>query len=192
MVRDNVLLETLTAAFVEDPLYRWLYPDPDTRPQALRANLELTLAAAHDRGWVDTHPTGNAVALWTAPGVELLDDPAAFLALLDHWAPLRRDAAVAGMQRCAAFARAQDHTLHVVAVHPDHQSRGVAQRLLSPRLEQLDREGGSAYLESSSERNLSFYRRCAFELLGEVVVPDGGPVMRPMRRATREPGANQR
>lgn len=182
MVSDVILLETLAAAFVTDPLYRWLFPDPATRSEAVRANFELMLALAHDRGIVDTDPTGIAVAIWTEPNVELLDDPTPFLELLDRWAPTRRDAALAGMARCADFARPQDDTLHVLAVHPDHQSRGVAQRLLSPKLRQLDHDGGSAYLESSSERNLSVYQRCNFELLGEVGVPDGGPVMRPMRR----------
>jgi ribosomal protein S18 acetylase RimI-like enzyme len=182
MVSDVVILETLTAAFAEDPLYRWLYLDRATRPLALRANLELTLACAQDRGIVETDPNGKAVALWTEPGIELLADPTPFLDLLDRWAPTRRDAALAGMARCAAFARPQDHTLHVLAVHPDHQSQGMAHRLLERKLRQLDHEGESAYLESSNERNLSFYRRCGFELLGEVEVPEGGPVMRPMRR----------
>jgi ribosomal protein S18 acetylase RimI-like enzyme len=185
MARDVVLLDTLTAAFESDPLCRWLYPDPATRPEALRANFELTLAHAHERGTIDTDPTGNAVALWTAPGIELLDDPAPFVELLDRWAPMRRDAAIAGMARCAGFARAQDHTLHVLAVHPNHQSQGVAHRLVSPKLRQLDHDGVRAYLESSNEHNLSFYRRCGFALLGEVEVVDGGPVMRPMSREPR-------
>ena len=137
--------------------------DRATRPLALRANLELTLACAQDREIVETDPTGKAVTLWTEPGVELLADPTPFLDLLDRWAPTRRDAALAGVARCAAFARPQDHTLHVLAVHPNHQSHGAGHRLLERKLRELDDEGESAYLESSNERNLSFYRRCGFE-----------------------------
>lgn len=67
MVNDVILLETLAAAFVTDPLYRWLFPDPATRSEAVRANFELMLALAHDRGIVDTDPTGIAVRSGPSP-----------------------------------------------------------------------------------------------------------------------------
>ena len=179
---DARLLDTLTVAFLNDPLYRWLYPDEATRPAALEANLRLTLALVRERGRVEADPDGDAVALWTAPGVELLADPAPFLELLERWAPDRIEAALAGMAACSAHAEPSDTVLHVLAVHPSRQGRGLAAQLLAATLHELDRQGTSAYLESSNARNLSFYLRAGFQPLARVVVPQGGPTMYPLRR----------
>lgn len=179
---DARLLDTLMAAFLNDPLYRWLYPDEGTRPAALEANLRLTLSLARERGHVEADPDGTAVALWTAPGMELLADPAPFLELLERWAPDRVKVPLAGMTACSVHAAPSDAVLHVLAVHPSRQGRGLAAQLLAATLRELDRRGTSAYLESSNARNLSFYRRAGFQPLAKVVVPQGGPAMYPLRR----------
>ena len=181
------VIDTLVAAFWDDPLYTWLYPEELTRPQALRDNLAFTLERAYEVGHVETTDDGAAVAVWTWPGVALLEDPAPFVALLERWAPERVEPALAGMAACSTHTSSADAVLHLVAVEPAVQGRGVAAALLRPTLEELDAAGTPAYLESSNERNLSFYRRGGFEVLGEVSVPGDGPVMRPMRRAAGQP-----
>ena len=181
MTHDAVL-DTLVAGFLDDPLYRWLYPDPATRPDALHANLALTLESGHEVGHVALAPDAGGVAIWTDPGVPLLADPSPFVALLERWAPDRMDAALAGMEACAMQAPDGAATLHVIAVHPSARGQGVGARLLQPWLGHLDAEGWVGYLESSNQRNLSFYERVGFEMVAEVAVPDGGPVMRPMVR----------
>jgi GNAT superfamily N-acetyltransferase len=186
---DHGLLDTLITAFLEDPLYRWLYPDENTRPDALRDNLSLTLSLVRERGRVETTADGDGIALWTDPGVELLDDPAPFLELLDRWAPNRVEAALTGVAACGAHGRSTDAVLHVLAVRPDRQGRGVAGRLLAPTLARLDEQGTATYLESSNARNLRFYARCGFGVLGQVRVPDGGPTMYPARRPVDGPGS---
>jgi GNAT superfamily N-acetyltransferase len=179
---DDEIVHVLTAAFLDDPLYRWLYPDEAIRPLALRDNLRLTLSLCTERGSVETVGHADGIALWTDPGVELLDDPAPFLDLLERWAPDRLDAALAGMQACSAHSRSDDAVLHLLAVAPHRQGRGVGARLLNRTLGRLDRQGTAAYLESSNPRNLPFYRRCGLREVARVAVPDGGPEMVPMRR----------
>jgi hypothetical protein len=44
---------------------------------------------------------------------------------------------------------------------------------MAPVLDICDREGLAAYLESSKESNVAFYRHRGFEVTGEVSVPDG-------------------
>jgi hypothetical protein len=46
----------------------------------------------------------------------------------------------------------------------------------------LDAEGIPGYLESSNERNLPLYRRYGFEVTGEIVLPEDGPIIWPMWR----------
>jgi GNAT superfamily N-acetyltransferase len=184
---DDRLLETLVAAFLDDPLYRWLYPNETTRPRALRDNLSLTLALVRERGHVEVTAHADAVALWTDPGVELLEDPTPFLDLLEHWAPDHLGAALTGMTACSAYHKASDAVLHVLAVHPERQGRGIAGSVLSPWLSELDGQRTSAYLESSNVRNLTFYERARFQLLGHVAIANDGPTIHPMRRAPDVP-----
>ena len=174
-------IDALVAAFRDDRLYIWLYPDEHTRPQALRDNVAFTLDLADEVGRVETSADGRAVAVWTRPGAPLLDDPAPFVSLLQRWAPDRVEDALAGMAACRVHGAPTDAVLHLLAVDPSAQGCGLGAALVAPTLEDLDASGTSAYLESSNQRNLSFYRRCGFELLDEVTLPGGGPVMRPMR-----------
>lgn len=67
--------------------------------------------------------------------------------------------------------------LKSMAVHPDYQRRGIAQRLVQAGVDLADRDGADAYLESSvAGRRL--YERCGFETNKEIPFLDGKYVMR--------------
>lgn len=183
---EDALVETLVAAFFDDPLYVWLFEAAD-RAAALRDNFAVVLGAARDRAHVDVSADGCAVAVWTEPGVALIDDPTALVDVLHRWAPRQRlDCAVAGMAACAAQQPADVHVLHLVGVRPDLAGRGVGSRLLEARLTTIDRAGTPAYLESSSRRNHTVYRRLGFRHLPGVPVDDGVSVW-PMLRDVGPP-----
>ena len=55
--------------------------------------------------------------------------------------------------------------LAVLGVDAAFQGHGAGTRLLRPTLEQFDREGKTAYLESSNPRNVPFYERLGFEVV---------------------------
>jgi hypothetical protein len=52
-------------------------------------------------------------------------------------------------------------------------------------LERCDSEGVPAYLEATSARNRTLYRRHGFEDQKALNLPDGGPPMYPMWRQPR-------
>ena len=56
----------------------------------------------------------------------------------------------------------------------------------STLLERCDREGIPAYLESSKEKNVPFYRRHGFEVTREIQLPNG-PMLWAMWRQPRPP-----
>jgi ribosomal protein S18 acetylase RimI-like enzyme len=56
---------------------------------------------------------------------------------------------------------------------PQWQGRGLGSAVMGPVLDICDRTAVPAYLESSKEANLGFYRRHGFEVTDEVSVPDG-------------------
>jgi GNAT superfamily N-acetyltransferase len=74
--------------------------------------------------------------------------------------------------------------LAALGTAPEQQGKGEASAALAPVLQRCDDEGVPAYLESSKESNLPFYRRHGFEVTTELRVP-GGPVFYPMWRDPR-------
>ena len=77
--------------------------------------------------------------------------------------------------------------LAVLGTDPDHQGHGIGSALMQPMLDRCDREGVGAYLESSKEHNIPFYRRHGFEVLFEHPFHAGGPSLWPMWRDPRPP-----
>jgi ribosomal protein S18 acetylase RimI-like enzyme len=73
--------------------------------------------------------------------------------------------------------------LPLIGVDPLMQGRGYGSALLRHALEQIDREGHVAYLESTNPANVPLYRRHGFEVLGTIQVDDAPPMTPMMRRA---------
>jgi GNAT superfamily N-acetyltransferase len=172
-----VMAEMLSRAFQDDPVKVDLLPDP-ARRAAQGPRLFETFAGFHlPHGEVYVTDALEGAALWDPPG---------------HWrVPARRIAtslprAVAifgrrlvrnlGVLRDIerAHPREPHYYLAVLGTDPQHQGRGIATALMAPVLEQADREGAGAYLESSKQSNLAFYARFGFVVTGEYVFRGGG------------------
>jgi len=67
--------------------------------------------------------------------------------------------------------------LFAIAVRRAHQGKGIGHELMAPTMRRIDEEGASAYIESSNEKNLTFYRRFGFEVTEEVEIAPGAPKM---------------
>jgi GNAT superfamily N-acetyltransferase len=80
--------------------------------------------------------------------------------------------------------RTQHYYLAILGTEPGHQGKGIGSALLHPVLDHCDRSGLGAFLESSKESNIPFYRRHGFDVTGEIVLP-GGPKVWPMWRDPR-------
>jgi hypothetical protein len=57
--------------------------------------------------------------------------------------------------------------------------------VLQPVLERCDRDGFLAYLETTKARNVTFYERRGFAVVGDAHVPPDGPMMWFMAREPR-------
>jgi GNAT superfamily N-acetyltransferase len=66
--------------------------------------------------------------------------------------------------------------LAVLGVEPGRQGQGVGSAVLRPGLELCDREGLPAYLETSRESSVLFYRRHGFRMIDEIPLPSGPAV----------------
>jgi GNAT superfamily N-acetyltransferase len=74
--------------------------------------------------------------------------------------------------------------LGVLGTDPPAQGRGLGGAVMAPVLDTCDRDGLPAYLESSKDRNVPYYRRFGFEVTEELRYP-GGPTVWAMWREPR-------
>ena len=77
--------------------------------------------------------------------------------------------------------------LSILGTDPAAQGRGIGASVLQPVLDRADADGVGAYLESSKESNIAFYRRFGFEVIGEHEFHVGGPTVWPMWRDPQPP-----
>ena len=177
----------LARAFDDDPISTWLFPSPRRRATGLPRFFAIQLKAMFvpdGHSW--TTPEIAGAALWTAPdkGRPSLRE---ILTLAPVLPPLGRRVLTA-LRMIGALEREHPRSPHwylaVLGTDPPHQRRGVGSALLEPVLARCDEEGLPAYLESSKEANVPFYRRHGFEVTKEMTLPAGGP---PVWLMWREP-----
>lgn len=173
----------LALAFSGDPATRWSWPDPKSYLEAFPHFARAFGGAAFKHG--GAHRIGSAgAALWLPPGA--MPDGAALGALMHRTADA--GTAVDGPQVMQQMARCHPPEPHwylpLIGVDPAHQGKGLGAALLEHATDRFDRDGMTAYLESSNPRNIALYERHGFEIVGRIQ-SGGSPVFTPM---VRKPG----
>ncbi len=186
------LARVLGRAFQDDPVMTWMFPDDAARRRSL-PRLFATLTRRHHLpgGGVEVarrDGTIGAAALWDPPnrwrqraGEELLMAPS-MIRLFGARLAVGRDVA-------ETMKRVHPHEPHwylaVIGSDPTVRGAGFGQALMHSRLDRCDAEHAPAYLESSNPDNVPYYQRFGFEVTGEITLPNGGPSLWPMWRASR-------
>jgi ribosomal protein S18 acetylase RimI-like enzyme len=183
------LAQMLMRAFFDDPVAAWACPSDVLRPSSLECfqAIRLRQLLAHDEVW--TTDDLRCAALWAPPGrwKSTLREDAALVRIFNHprlfprmplvglgWFDLERRHPV----------KPPHWYLAVLGTDPDAQGNGLGSRVLGVVLEQCDRDGVGAYLESSKERNIDFYARHGFRVTRELKLLRG-PTMWAMWREPR-------
>jgi GNAT superfamily N-acetyltransferase len=181
---------SLARAFADDPLMAHLLPDPGRRRQRSAVLFSSVLRSQHLRhGACFTDDGRHGAALWDSPGHWRMSPgeivrstPGALRALRTNL--IRATTVLTAMER--QHPREPHWYLAVLGTDPEYQGRGIASALMAPILRRCDEGGVGAYLESSHERNVPFYRRHGFEVTTELHLPRG-PTVWPMWRDPRPP-----
>ena len=159
------VVESLAAAFVADPVLRYLLPSDDE----FRAGAPVFFGALFDKrvrsGTVWVADDGLAASLWDAPEASGSSDLSALGA-----GPQSRlqeyDAAIHG-----ALPRIPFWYLGVLGTHPDAVGRGLGRAVMAAGIAAAAESGLPCVLETSTPRNLDFYGRDGWQVTGTVDAP---------------------
>jgi len=185
----NVVARTLGRAFADDPVWLWVMghrTDMAQRTGRLMAALAKDTMASHDTVLMSN--SGEAVAVWVPPGgsqISLIDQvklaPATVRAL--GLRELRKIPVLTAMDK--HHPKVPHWYLMILGADPNHQRKGFGRMLVEPMLERADADGVVAYLESSKETNVPYYRSFGFEVTREQPIAPGGPMLWLMERPPR-------
>ena len=176
----------LTAAFAQDPLWAWAFPDPE----AMAVWWRYFVRSALRYPWVRIADDYAAVAMWIPPGgVELTaEEEAGVEPLVTELAGPRAPEILTLLERLEENHRPieQPHYyLSMLGTHPDHRGKGLGMALLEACLEEIDGERAPAYLESSNPVNIPRYERRGFRRIGSFTRPDEQATVSTMWREAR-------
>ena len=177
----------LARAFHNVPVMHWFFPEERDRPRRIERVFRMRVAALLKQDEIyttDDHAGGAVWAQpdrWEVPPLEGL----AFVARLLPMVRTRIGLLARGWGMIDRMHPKEPHWyLAILGTEPDTQGHGIGSALMHPVLDDCDRNGVAAYLESSKETNLAFYGRHGFRVTGELRLPDG-PVIWPMWREPR-------
>lgn len=174
------VVDVLMLAFSSDPATRWTWPEPTAFLKAFPRFARAFGGAAFDHGSaLRVGPAGGA--LWLPPGID--PDARAMVELMQATAdPATHGDGMQVMQQMAGYHPDEPHWyLPLIGVDPAWQGKGLGSTLMKHATDLFDRDGALAYLESSNPKNVPFYQRHGFEILGTIQV-GGSPTFAPMLR----------
>ena len=178
------VIDALKLAFVADPATRWVWPDP----QKYLMHFSSFVKAFGGKAFAQesAHYIGNyfGAALWLPP--EVHPDFDQLIALLQSSGSdeAKKDGPKV-FEKMSSYHPNEPHWyLPLLGVDPLHHGKGLGSALLKHAIITLDHDYKFAYLESSNPKNIPFYERHGFELLGTVQV-NTSPSIFPMLREPR-------
>jgi GNAT superfamily N-acetyltransferase len=168
----------LARAFLDDPVASWSCRPDRLRPRVIERLFGMRLRDLYAHGEIWTTDELASVAVWAPPArwrTTTRQDIAYASTLLHPRLVLRVPMVVRGLLGIEALhPKAPPHWyLAILGTDPSAQGRGLGSAMMAPIIEDCDRDGIPAYLESSKERNNAFYGRHGFRVTSEHRLPRG-------------------
>jgi ribosomal protein S18 acetylase RimI-like enzyme len=165
----------LTEAFLDDPLYRCMFPQEAERKAGTRLFMECIVRCSLDTGRVMAGSDGRGAACWLAEGGAadegaLRPETASLLARAACTIPMHSLLRALWLYRvmaqghCGAISRPHWY-LWAIGVHPQFQHSGLGTELLRASLEEIDAAGLPAYLETAQSRTVGMYEQFGFRVV---------------------------
>jgi GNAT superfamily N-acetyltransferase len=178
------VIATLVSAFIEDPVERWLFPEP----QQYLTHFPVFVAAfggeAFTRQTVWTLGEFAAAAMWIPPGAE--PDAETIIAVVKERAsPEKHGDTFAVLEQMDQAHPSYRHWyLPWLGVDRPRTGTGLGSELLKQCLAVVDADHLPAFLETPNPRTIPFYERHGFEVTS-VAKAGACPLVTSMLRASR-------
>ena len=177
-------LTTIGAAFRNDPIARWVYPDDATYEAAFPRVADAMAGGAFDSNSAYATSDLGGAALWLPPGVHS-DGDAMGAIMAETVDESQMDDLMGFSEMQAAMHIHEPHWyLPLIGVEPKYQGKGYGSQLLSHALAIVDRDHLPAFLEATTPDSRRLYERHGFVSVGEIQF-GSSPAMWPMRRDPR-------
>jgi GNAT superfamily N-acetyltransferase len=164
------IIAVLALAFSTDPGARWIYPDPYNYMSYFPDIIRAFGGRAFQHGTAHYVEGFFGAALWLPPDVAPKEQE--MMALMQRTvAESTLEDFRCVMEQASRYRPTEPHWyLPLTGVDPMHQGNGSGSALMKHALTTCDRDQRLAFLESTNERNVPFYQRHGFEVLGTVQV----------------------
>ena len=174
----DTIVETLTLAFADDPVWRPTLTPPGDPPAGMAEFWTIWVNGAIRYPHVWMLDNAAAVSVWIPPGgTEVSDEQFEELRTLAErrLGPIGPKAVIEVFDRFGrAHPQPEPHFyLSLLGTHPDWRGQGLGMRLLSANLAHADKEGVPTYLESSNPANDQRYQRVGYEPVVSFELPAG-------------------
>ncbi len=169
---EGRILDAMTLAFAQDPIFRWIYPEPDRYMAGIRGYVQSFGGRAFLHNTVFYIGDFFGVAMWLPPGV--LPDEEGVVRAFDQNTSQERIGSVHETVEQMGKFHPVDPVWHlaVLGVDSPYRGQGIGKALLQHTLERIDKEKGVIYLEASSTENVRLYQRHGFEPTGTIHLQD--------------------
>jgi GNAT superfamily N-acetyltransferase len=177
------VISTLVSAFIEDPVERWLFPEPFAYLTHFPTFAAAFSGEAFAGRTVWMLEEFAAVAVWFSPGVE----PSAetIVAALSASVATGKHADMFAVleQMDAAHPTFAHWYLPWLAVDAPKRASGLGGQLLERCLAVVDDDRLPAYLETPNPRTIPFYERLGFEITSVAQAGSCPPITSMLRAA---------
>jgi hypothetical protein len=178
----ELLATVLSGACYSEPHFAYIIPDEQERHRFLPSFFCGAIRASQSYGEIYITQGVDGGALWIGPGNGLtlrrmMRTGLTSISLQSGWINLRRcmNLAVHLDEVHQRLVSGPHWRLLVLAGEPSKEYATVGGTLIEPLLSRADSDDLPCYLETFNERNLPFYKRHGFRIVGGGKIPRGGP-----------------
>jgi ribosomal protein S18 acetylase RimI-like enzyme len=169
----------LAQGFFDDPMFAFIFPQFETRLEALTAFFQLFVADGIKRGKVVYAPGEQGLCIWYPADVSVFDNQfeetlAEIASITTHFGGSEAGERFEQIgNKVGASEPASPHCEVLwIALIPQARGKGIGGSLLQPALNSSDTNKVGCYLVSSNSRNISFYERHGFRKVSPIQVSE--------------------